>query len=377
MSEKKKLNKNNIEIYNNDIIYKNTKQKEKKKKLKIFLLIFFFPYFGFENKIILNSYKKSKNPKITIFLPIYNKANYLKRSIYSIQRQTLKDIEIIPVNDGSTDNSLEVLKELGKKDPRIKIINNKKNSGSLFSRAIAILNSKGEYLMSLDPDDEYIGKNSLKNLYNYAKKLNVDFISFFILYLPDKIKSTQFSPFNIIIKRPQLLKCAFNKDNYLIDFYITNKLIKRNILENAIKIFKKEIYLQKWNYFEDNIWSILTYKYSNSSVFVNKIIYNYYSQNNDSVMYNRGNILEMKNLIFRNKMFKKIFKDKNEEKYILSGYSELLEIFEKNIKLIKENNETKILCFKDLKDFKKKYNISKQMEERINDLIIKLTTTNA
>ena len=311
MSENSKLNKNNNEI------------------------IIFFPYFGFENKIIINSYKKNKNiPKITIFLPIYNKAKYLKRSINSIQRQTLKDIEIIPVNDGSTDNSLEILKELGQKDPRIKIINNKKNSGSLFSRAIAILNSKGEYLMSLDPDDEYIGKNSLKNLYSYAKKLNVDFISFFILYLPDKIKSTQFSPFNKIIKQPQLLKCAFSNENYLIDFYITNKLIKRNILENAIKIFKKEIYLQKWNYFEDNIWSILIYKYSNSSVFINKIIYNYYSKNNDSVMFNRGNILEMKNLIFRNKMFRKIFKEKNEEKYILAGYSELLDIFGKNIKLI-------------------------------------------
>jgi hypothetical protein len=223
--------------------------------------------------------------------------------------------------------------------------------------------------MSLDPDDEYIGKNSLKNLYSYAKKLNVDFISFFILYLPDKIKSTQFSPFNKIIKQPQLLKCAFSNENYLIDFYITNKLIKRNILENAIKIFKKEIYLQKWNYFEDNIWSILIYKYSNSSVFINKIIYNYYSKNNDSVMFNRGNILEMKNLIFRNKMFRKIFKDKNEEKYILAGYSELLDIFGKNIKLIKENNETKMLCFKDLKDFKNSFNISEQMNERIKDLI--------
>ena len=68
------------------------------------------------------------------------------------------------------------IKEFAKKDSRIKIINNKKNSGSLFSRAMGILKSKGEYLMSLDPDDEYKGKNSLKYLYYLANKLKVDFI---------------------------------------------------------------------------------------------------------------------------------------------------------------------------------------------------------
>jgi hypothetical protein len=137
-------------------------------------------------------------------------------------------------------------------------------------------------------------------------------------------------------------------NDHLIDFYITNKLIKREFLENVVKIFGNKIYEQKWNYHEDNIWSILLHKYANSSVFINKIVYIYYSKNSDSEMFNRGNNLEIKNYFFRNEMYQEIFKTKNEEKYIISGYSELLHYLEKNIKIIKENIETKYLCIKHL-----------------------------
>lgn len=342
-----------------------------KNKVIIFTLIFFLSILFENNK---NNYDNTKyyKPKISIFLPIYNKAKYLRRSIKSIQKQSLKEIEIIPVNDCSTDNSLEILKELAKKDSRIKIINNKKNSGSCFSRAMGILKSKGEYLMNLDPDDEYRGKNSLKFLYNLATKLKVDFITFFILYLPDKIKSAQFSNFNQIIKQPKLLESAFS-ENHLIDFYITNKLIKRELLENAVKLFGNRIYQQKWNYHEDNIWSILVYKYANSSIFINKIFYLYYSKNNDSVMFNKGNYLEMNNLLFRNEMYQEIFNNENEEKYITGGYLELLEIFEKNIKVIQENIETKYLCLKYLNNYMKKYNLSEEIRLKIINLFYNFT----
>ena len=321
------------------------------------------------NRNIIVNFNYSK-PKISIFLPIYNKEKYLKRSISSIQKQSLKEIEIIPVNDCSTDNSLNILKELAKKDSRIKIINNKYNSGSCFSRMVGILNSQGEYLMNLDPDDEYIGRNSLKDLYNLAKELKVDFVTFFVIFFPGNIKSKQFSKFNLIIKQPKILESAFSHDNKLIDFYITNKLIKRNLLEKAIKLFRNKIYEEKWNYFEDNIWSILVYKYANSSVFVNKNIYLYYSQNKDSAMNNRGNILELKNLLLRNELFQEIFINKNEEKYITSAYLELLEIFEKNKKVIQSNKEIKYLCINNLSNYLKKYNISEEIRNRINKLII-------
>ena len=111
------------------------------------------------------NYQKDKRPKISIFIPIYNKENYVSRCIKSIQAQTLNEIEIVAVNDHSNDSSLEILENLAKNDKRIKILNNYKNKGLLFSRAVGILNSSGEYLMNLDSDDELKGYNSLKNLY--------------------------------------------------------------------------------------------------------------------------------------------------------------------------------------------------------------------
>ena len=93
-----------------------------------------------------------------------------------------------------------------------------------------------------------------------------------------------------------------NKRN-LTDFYITNKLVKKELLKNAFALFKKYIYGKMWNFHEDNIWSILVYKYSNSYLFVNKVIYVYY-QNNDSLMKHRENALELENLLFRHKMYK-------------------------------------------------------------------------
>ena len=202
----------------------------------------------------------------------------------------------------------------------------------------------------------------------------MDIINFLILYLPERKKSEKFSEFNFIfnkiIKQPKLLQLAFRKDdNILRDFYITNKFIKRKLLENAYKIFKKYLFSnKKWNYFEDNIWSILTYKYANTSIFINKEIY-YYYLNKESVMMNRGNILEMKNLLYRNEMYKEIFKNKKEEKYIIAGYEELLNIFNNNINLIKENNDIKYLFIKNIKEFSNNYNISIEMRKKINNFI--------
>ena len=112
----------------------------------------------------------NKRPKISIFLPIYDKELYLQNCINSLKQQTLKNIEIVAVNDGSSDNSLKLLKKLSKSDKRIKIVNNDRNHGLLYTRAMGILNSTGEYLMNLDPDDKLISKNDLYNLYKMAKK---------------------------------------------------------------------------------------------------------------------------------------------------------------------------------------------------------------
>ena len=190
-------------------------------------------------------------------MPIYNQEKYINKCIKSIQLQTLKDIEIIAVNDNSSDLTLNKLIKLSNNDNRIKIVNNDKNHGLLYSRAMGILNSSGEYIMNLDPDDELADNDCLEYLYNITRINHVDIITF--MALNKKKNKTINKCRNKISKvevQPKLFYSIFDRNNLITDYWIWNKLIKREIFLKAYQMFKDEIYNGKWNYFEDNIWSI-------------------------------------------------------------------------------------------------------------------------
>lgn len=109
---------------------------------------------------------------ISIIVPIYNVEIYLKRAINSIISQTYKNLEIILVDDGSTDNSGKICEEYAKLDNRIKVIH-KKNGGQASAINMALDVAKGDYIGFCDPDD-YINKNFYQNLYQLAQKYNTD-----------------------------------------------------------------------------------------------------------------------------------------------------------------------------------------------------------
>ena len=140
------------------------------------------------------------------------------------------------------------------------------------------------------------------------------------------------------------------------------------MVEIAFNIFKKNIYGEKWNYHEDNVWSILFHKYSNSSLFINKVIYYYYN-NSDSEMMNRGNILEMKNILYKFNMYKQLFNNKNSENYLLEGYYELFDSFKENINIIKTNDEIKNNFINNMRTFINNYNISDKTLKEITNFI--------
>ena len=214
------------------------------KKLIIHLFIFINIISNLYQNLYQN-YRYQIKPKISIFLPIYNKELYLKEGIKSLQKQTFKNIEIIAVNDGSTDNSLKILKKLSKKDKRIKIINNDRNHGLLYSRAMGISNSSGEYLMNLDPDDKLVSKYDLHSLNIIAKKKKYDTIIFLIKRIPVNKSDTEF------------FKYLDENQLKLEDYYITNKLVKKETFIKAFQEFKDEIFDKHWNYHEDIICSTL------------------------------------------------------------------------------------------------------------------------
>ena len=90
--------------------------------------------------------------KVSIVMPIFNSSEYLHQSLGELVKQTLNDIEIICVNDGSTDNSLDIIQQYAYHDPRIKIID-KKNSGYGNTMNIGISIAQGDYIGILEPDD--------------------------------------------------------------------------------------------------------------------------------------------------------------------------------------------------------------------------------
>ena len=110
-------------------------------------------------------------------MPIYNVAPYLEEALNSVVNQSLKEIEIIAVNDGSTDNSEEIIKQYQQKDSRI-ILFSQENQGQSVARNLALQHAKGKYIYMMDSDDVLADKDALQMSYEYAEKCKADFIFF-------------------------------------------------------------------------------------------------------------------------------------------------------------------------------------------------------
>ena len=197
------------------------------------------------------------------------------------------------MNDGSTDDSLKLLKKLSKKDPRIKIINNDRNHGLLYSRAMGISNSTGEYLLNIDPDDTLINNNDLNCLYKHLKTKKYDMIIYLIKRIAVNKKHAKYFKY---LDETQLKRT---------DYYITNKIVRKEIFIKAFNEFKEEIFDRRWNYHEDNIWNCLVRKYEKKIKILNKYIYSY-KRNKDSLNIKKDNSVEIRNRFDTLKKLKKM-----------------------------------------------------------------------
>lgn len=182
------------------------------------------------------------NIKVSLIIPVYNAEDFLDESINSLLNQTLKDIELVCVNDGSKDSSLKMLEDFAKNDGRIKIIN-QENQGCGAARNKALDNAKGDYIYFFDPDD-YLTPNALEKLYDNAISNNSDFVIFKIASFRDG------EPINYDEPGFEFEK-IFNDvdfDNFTFNY----RAIKRHVLLSSFapwtKFYKKE-FLDKYDDF--------------------------------------------------------------------------------------------------------------------------------
>ena len=114
--------------------------------------------------------------KVSVIIPVYNVEKYLRQNLQSVADQTLKEIEIICVDDGSTDSSFEIVQEFAAKDPRFVAVQ-QKNAGAGAARNNGLRRARGEYLSFLDSDD-FFAPDMLETAYNKAQETKADFVVF-------------------------------------------------------------------------------------------------------------------------------------------------------------------------------------------------------
>ena len=162
--------------------------------------------------------------KISVIIPVYNVEKYLKRCLDSVLSQTLREIEIICVNDGSTDNSIQILKEYGSK---IKVIN-QENQGLSVARNIGLKEAKGEFVAFLDSDD-FVDNNFYEELYSNAIKYNAEVACASILRVNEKKQKYILKYDNVMVS--QNIQEAFNLADCPTSNFVWNKIYKKSLLD--------------------------------------------------------------------------------------------------------------------------------------------------
>ena len=180
-----------------------------------------------------------KEPKLSVIVSVYNTEKYIEKCLDSLLNQTYKNIEIVVINDCSTDNSLRILKKYAKKYDNIKLLENKENKGLSYSRNIGLDNASGDYIGYIDSDD-YIDSDYYEKMMKAIIKEKSD-----IVITDMKIVYENHS-------NPDHITKGCNGD------VTTLNIIKNGLAASACnKVFKKEI-ISKYKFSEGKFSSYFT-----------------------------------------------------------------------------------------------------------------------
>jgi glycosyltransferase involved in cell wall biosynthesis len=300
------------------------------------------------------------NKKVSIIVPVYNASKYLSRSIESILNQSYDNLEIILIDDASTDNSKEIIKKYALKDNRIKPIYSEVNQGVSRTRNMGLKSISGDYVMFIDADD-YITKDMIKIMIDKSIKYNSDLVDSYHLVIYKNKTFLEHKP----LKKDLVLG---NKDNIEMitkSSYITGKLIDKNLLKGLL--FNEEL-----RRYEDLVFEHELKLRANNYCLVKDVIYYYYQVEGSLI-----NTLGEKHKVYLDaaKIVLDLYKDENKESKdviesmlftnaFLTGLTKVIknnESIDYNTKLLKEYLVKSNEIFKTYKENKKINGILKKM----------------
>ena len=229
----------------------------------------------------MSNYNESYNfPKFSVVIPLYNCDKTIYNSMLSIQNQNISEYEIILINDFSSDNTYKIIEELSKLDKRVKIINNNRNQGTLYSRCIGTLIAKGEYIFPLDNYDMIFGEDIFYYLYEIIKRRKYDIIGFRAVsvksYSKKNIKIEDLFnyvfPDNLIVVQPELKTWLMRVDGKINphDITIWGKIFKSKLYINAINLLGKKRYSSYMSWAEDFSMNFIIFSIAESFIFSHK-----------------------------------------------------------------------------------------------------------
>lgn len=240
-------------------------------------------------------------PKVSVVIPIYNMEKYLERSIQSLLKQSLQDIEIILVNDGSSDSSLEICKRYESIDKRVKVIN-KSNAGVSSARNAGLDIATGDYIGFIDPDD-WVEIDMYEGLYNTIVDINADIVM--CNFVIDN--NTVAQP----IKIPTEEEILNRQD--IVEWLIPNMIGPKDLNSNRTTIMgsvcrllvKRELIFDKQIYFplgialmEDLIWCVELFANTDKIAIDTNFYYHYMKNENSAVTGYKQNLSEIHNKVF-------------------------------------------------------------------------------
>ena len=216
-------------------------------------------------------------PLISVIIPSFNKGNVLKKSILSIQNQSLKNIEIIIVDDCSTDNSKYSYKYLLGQDPRIRIITHLKNMGIWRTRIDGVLYSNAKYVIQFDMEDYYTDNYILEDAYYLIKKYNLDSLRF--SFIRSEQSNNPYNKSKEIKFAKKYRKIMYGTRTFDIRRWkfgtVWNRLTKADHIIRGLYLLDSYLLNAHKNLWEDRWYNILINKMSFSYLLINRPGYLY------------------------------------------------------------------------------------------------------